>query len=258
MQTLSPKLIAVEGPDGSGKSTVTKYLADRLNALNLPTISTYEVGGTPIGKEIRNICFIKREDETLDPVARLLLVYAARIQHINEVIEPALAQAFNVVTDRFNISTMVYQGIIDKQASLMGKLEEALITTLPDAVFYLDLEPAVALKRRDKRGEVDNNFYKDNIDKTQRIHNAYRTVINIWNHNDLYKHIPIFSIDTSKDEENVKRQIDLAINTLFKLEVEVLIELCDAFKEIADYVENPPEIVVVSITTNPIIYTFNQ
>ncbi len=250
MNTLSPKLIAVEGPDGSGKSTVIKYLADRLNALNLPTVSTYEVGGTPIGKQLRNICFTKREDETLDPVARLLLVYAARIQHINEVITPALDKAFNVVTDRFNISTMVYQGIIDKQALLMGKIESDLITTLPDVIFFLNVNPEIALSRRTQRGNVDNDYYKDNIDKTQRIHNAYRTVITILDHNDLYKPIPIITIDANQDEANVKQQIDLAINKVFNLE-DVRAELQEDFLEIAESIDNPPEIVVVSITTNP-------
>ena len=212
------KLIALEGPDGSGKSTIAKYLVDKLTSLDIPVRHTRETGGTPIGNELRNICYNKRSDEKLSSVARLLLVYAARIQNIDEVIEPALDSGINVVTDRFNISTMVYDGILGKQAALMGQIEEYLVTRLPDVVIYLDVNPTIAAERMRTRGKADNNLYKGSLEKAQQIHNAYRTVITIWKSNDVYKGRPVFTVDANQDEAHVKNQIDLIINAIFNLD----------------------------------------
>ena len=218
MSQTNAKLIALEGPDGSGKSTITKYLEEKLNSLGIPSVRTHEVGGTPIGSELRNICFNKRNDEVLYSAARLLLIYAARIQHVNCVIAPNLESGINVVTDRFNMSTMVYDGVLGNQTLLMSQIEEHVVTMLPNVVIYLDVDPEIASKRMEHRGKVDNTLYKGNKDIAIQVHNAYRKVMAIWKTSDKYKNIPIFIVDAKQNESGVKAQIDLVINTIFNLE----------------------------------------
>src|SRR6187399_111931 len=99
------QFVVVEGMDGSGKSECTAVLAELLRQIppNPEVVQTYKVGGTPIGKKLRELCFRSRQDdgETVDPVARMLMIYASRLQHLRNVVLPATAAGKTVVSDRY-------------------------------------------------------------------------------------------------------------------------------------------------------------
>ena len=99
--------ITVEGIDGSGKSTITKFIASFLQQNNLDCITTKEPGGTRLGDKIRELLLY--DVETIDPMSVLLMIFASRSQHINNLIKPQLNQGKVVICDRFIDSTLAYQ-----------------------------------------------------------------------------------------------------------------------------------------------------
>lgn len=203
------RLIAIEGVDGSGKSTLRDYLVDRLNERGTKAVGTYEVGGTPVGKELRSIAFTKRSDEIIDPTTRLLLVYAARLQHIRTLIEPSILNGLDVVTDRFNASTRVYQGSLDNQAALMNSIEAIaplrVLGTRPDYVIYLKIDAETSVNRVKQRAVNDNDQYKGDIAKAARLVQYYDKEMEKQN-----LHLPnsVFTIDATRSIDQVKRDID--------------------------------------------------
>ncbi len=104
------KFIVLEGGEGAGKSTQAKLLADRLSERGIKTHLTREVGGSPLAEDIRKLWLADR-DEKWDPVTELLLIYAARREHLVKTIKPKMDAGFWVICDRFNDSTVVYQGM---------------------------------------------------------------------------------------------------------------------------------------------------
>ncbi|HSG90775.1 MAG TPA: dTMP kinase [Pseudomonadales bacterium] len=150
------RFITVEGGEGAGKSTNIAALVAHLRARGLEVVLTREPGGTPLAEEIRDLLLARRE-ELMDPVAELLLMFAARAQHVARRIEPALAAGQWVVCDRFTDATYAYQG--------GGRgLDEGLIAELaarvhgslwPDLTLYLDLPPTLGLERTVARGAPD-------------------------------------------------------------------------------------------------------
>ena len=100
INTKTPKFITLEGGEGAGKSTAMRYLQQQLLQLGVDLMTTREPGGTVIAEQIRQI-LLKKQGEALTPATELLLVFAARSQHITEVIRPALASGQWVLCDRF-------------------------------------------------------------------------------------------------------------------------------------------------------------
>lgn len=196
--------VAVEGMDGSGKSTVVKRLTEILTARQNTVVQTHEVGGTPIGKKLRDICFTTT-DEKLDPRARLLMVLASRLQHINEVIRPALKAGSIVVTDRYELSTLVYNVDLDNQSRLYSELPlDALgVDIKPDLYILLDVDHEVAFKRGRARPDVDNDTYKQNLDQARQIKDAY------WRRALQAKHEGVFvrAIKTDGSPEEVEQEL---------------------------------------------------
>jgi len=103
------KFITLEGCEGVGKSTSLEFMANYLRERGIDTIVTREPGGTPLAEEIRALVLNKR-DEAVDATAELLLIFAARAQHVNTVILPALKAGRWVLSDRFTDATYAYQG----------------------------------------------------------------------------------------------------------------------------------------------------
>src|SRR5580698_785012 len=101
--------ITFEGPDGSGKSTQARMLAQRLRAEGRTVLESVEPGGTPIGQQIRRI-LLDPANRELRPLAELLLMFAARAQNVEQWILPALAEGKIVISDRFTDSSVAYQG----------------------------------------------------------------------------------------------------------------------------------------------------
>ena len=148
--------ITLEGPEGAGKSTNRDYLAERLRAEGIEVVLTREPGGTPLAERIRDVLLAQGEEQ-MNPDTELLLVFAARAQHLAEVIRPALARGAVVICDRFTDSTYAYQGggrglsqerIATLEAFVQGDLR-------PDLTLLFDLPVAVGMARASARGRLD-------------------------------------------------------------------------------------------------------
>ena len=160
---MTGKFIVIEGLEGAGKSTAHQCVVDTLKELGVnDVVFTREPGGTPLAEKLRHL--IKHEtEESVTDKAELLMLYAARIQLVDNVIKPALAQGKWVVGDRHDMSSQAYQG--------GGRqLGEAFLTHLkqivlgdfePDLTLYLDIDPAVGLARARGRGELDRIEQQD-------------------------------------------------------------------------------------------------
>lgn len=214
---LRGKFIVCEGADGAGKSTGAAYLTEQLMSLGIPTLLTREVGSTPIGQQLRHLAFTPHPDEVLDPVARLLLVYAARIQNLKCVVEPALAKGTYVVCDRFADSTFVYQGQADGLNYLIQdfeKIEEVkYLAQRPDHLVFFDITAETSLARREARGAVDNTHYKGNLSKAKQVIEHYqRRMVNM----ELRHPQPIHRIDAEQDEEQVNARLSSIAQRLLR------------------------------------------
>ena len=166
--------ITFEGGDGSGKSTQVNLLKEYLDNLNFETIKTREPGGTPSAEILRDL-LTTGEVEKWTPMSEALLMWAARYEHLIQVIEPALNSGKNVICDRFYDSTYAYQGVahnlgIDK----MEKLKKIIIGDIePDVTFVLDIDPKLGLKRSLDRSNQENRFESYNIDFHNKIRSAF-------------------------------------------------------------------------------------
>lgn len=174
---MSGTFITFEGGEGSGKSTQLQLLSKALTAAGTPHVMTREPGGSPGGEAIRKL-LVSGAADAWDPVTETLLFYAARLDHVNKLIKPALEQGKLVLCDRFADSTLVYQGI--------GKgLSEEYIQSLhrltlgnfmPDLTIILDMDPAMGLKRAQARGDSENRFEKLGLDFHQRIRAGFLAI----------------------------------------------------------------------------------
>ncbi|MDD2131393.1 dTMP kinase [Pseudomonas sp. 17391] len=144
--------VSIEGIDGSGKSEQVKRLVDHLRALGLSVLQTKEPDGGHLGREVRAI--LTHADRNLAPAEQLLLVSAARYDHVKNVIRPALANGHWVISDRFVDSTYAFQvAVSDANLHQLFRSATDIVvgTTLPDFTFILDLPLEVAGARRDQR-----------------------------------------------------------------------------------------------------------
>ncbi|WNB74817.1 dTMP kinase [Methylomonas koyamae] len=167
------RFITLEGGEGVGKSTNLQFIRQCLAERDIPLLVTREPGGTPIAEKIRAI-LLERSDEALSEQAELLLVFAARAQHIRHVIEPALLRGEWVVCDRFTDATYAYQGAgRNMDLATIGWLERTVQGGLrPDLTFVLDAPVATGLQRAKRRGELDR-FETEQLDFFERIRQSY-------------------------------------------------------------------------------------
>ncbi len=170
--------IAVEGVDGSGKSGVVRHLIAHVQALGRDVLGTREPGGTPQGEALRGL-LLAGEDDAWDPRAELLLMTAARVQHVARVVLPAVAAGRVVVSDRYAGSTLAYQGAGRGMAeALIRDLHAAVVDDIwPDLTLVLDLDPAIGLARSRKRlavGGIDEGRFESlDLAFHQRIREAF-------------------------------------------------------------------------------------
>jgi dTMP kinase len=145
--------ITLEGIDGAGKSTHLGKLARRLRSAGYRVKATREPGGTRLGEAIRRL-LVERDELRIGPLAELALMYAARAEHIEEVIRPALARGELVLSDRFNAASFAYQGYGRRLGrALVAAFDHAVCGPLqPDLTLVLDLDPRTALARTHSRG----------------------------------------------------------------------------------------------------------
>jgi dTMP kinase len=154
--------ISFEGIEGTGKSTQTRLLAEFLTAEGMAVIRTAEPGGTPISLKIREL-LLSLDSIGMDPMTELLLYNAARVQHLNEIIIPALDRGETVITDRFSDSTLAYQGYgrgIDRQK--IDSLDRVSTGRMrPDLTLLLDIEVETGLRRNREINKRDRLELED-------------------------------------------------------------------------------------------------
>ena len=154
------KYIVIEGLEGAGKTTARNVVGDTLKALGVADmVFTREPGGTQLAEKLRSLVLDIKSvgDEVITDKAEVLMFYAARVQLVETVIKPALAEGKWVIGDRHDLSTQAYQGGgrgIDQ--TMLATLRDAVLGDFrPDLTLYLDVTPEVGLKRARARGELD-------------------------------------------------------------------------------------------------------
>ena len=171
--------ITFEGGDGSGKSTQVNFLFNYLTSKKIDTIKTREPGGTPSAENLREL-LTKGEINKWQPITESLLMWAARFEHIHEVISPSLEMGKTVICDRFYDSTYAYQGIahnlglekmIELKSLIIGNIE-------PSVTFILDIDPNIGLERTKDRGNSENRFENFDLDFHKQIRKGFLDIAN--------------------------------------------------------------------------------
>lgn len=210
MSSLTGKLIVIEGLEGAGKSTAVNIVTEYLSELQIKTITTREPGGTAIGEQLRTIIKNPEYSDILEDRSELLLLYVARIQLIEQIIKPALREGYWVVADRFELSTIAYQGggrglnfniIKDLSAFCLNGFK-------PHLTLYLDINPELGMQRAKLRGQFDR-IEQQSIDFFHRVHESYIQHV---------KNAPdISTIDASQTLPAVKQAIHNVLNEFIEL-----------------------------------------
>ncbi len=165
------RFITLEGIDGAGKSTHHAWLADYLRALGKEVVCTREPGGTALGEKLRALLL----SEPMHRETEVLLMFAARREHIDQVIEPALQRGAWVVSDRFTDASFAYQcGGRGVPTSKLDALEAWVLDGLaPDLTFLFDIAPEVARQRLAGTGVAPDRFEQEKAEFFGRVRAAY-------------------------------------------------------------------------------------
>jgi dTMP kinase len=166
------RFISFEGSEGAGKSTVIQAVAAHLSTRGIDHIITREPGGTTVGERIRALLLVPEQNIVAD--AELLLMYAARVQHYQTVIQPALQAGKQVLCDRFHDSSFAYQGYgRDLGIARLQILDDwALAGARPDRTVLLDVDPVTGLQRAGKTGVADR-FEQEDLEFFQRVRQGF-------------------------------------------------------------------------------------
>lgn len=167
------RFITLEGTEGVGKSTNLRFIESVLRQHQISYQLTREPGGTPLAEEVRELLLANRDEDVADD-AELLLVFAARAQHLARVIRPTLAEGRWVLCDRFTDATFAYQGGgrgLSKE--MISQLEVMVQRGLqPDLTILLDLPVEIGLARASQRGDLDR-FENERVAFFDQVRNAY-------------------------------------------------------------------------------------
>lgn len=169
------KFITVEGIEGAGKSTALQFIENHLRTLGKSVLVTREPGGTPLAELIRQMMLDPKQIEAIHSDTELLLVFAARSQHVNVIILPALNSGTWVLSDRFIDATYAYQGggrgiAADK----IGLLDKWIVNNYyPDLTILMDVPPEVGLLRAKNRKNSLDRIEQENIDFFVHVRNSY-------------------------------------------------------------------------------------
>ncbi|MRX26899.1 dTMP kinase [Kangiella sp. HZ709] len=170
------KFITIEGTEGVGKSTNIAFITQWLSDKGIEIMHSREPGGTPLAEEIRELLLNKR-DEQVDSRTELLLMFAARCQHVSQKIRPALDAGHWVLSDRFTDASYAYQGAGRELG--FERLEElddwSLQGFKPDLTIMLDLPIEIGLERAEQRGEKDR-FESEQIEFFKRVRDGYLAI----------------------------------------------------------------------------------
>ena len=168
------RFITLEGGEGAGKSTQAAILADRLRALDLDVVLTREPGGSPSAEEVRRLV-VEGEAGRWSPIAETLLMNAARADHLEQVIRPALERGAWVICDRFADSTRAYQGAGGGvPPEVIAVIEQAVVgDDRPDLTLVFDLPVEVGLERAFGRGLFEARFESKGVEFHRRLRDRF-------------------------------------------------------------------------------------
>lgn len=195
--------LSFEGIDGSGKSTQARRLAEALRGLGHAVTLTREPGGSPGAEEIRRLV-LEGDPDRWSAETEILLFTAARRDHLEKTIRPALARGEIVITDRFADSTRIYQGITRGDlVATVDRLHDLMIGTEPDLTILVDIDPAVGLSRARARAGTELRFEDMGLATQTRMRAGFL---------DLAARHPRFRlIDGARDEGAVAADILAAV-----------------------------------------------
>jgi dTMP kinase len=205
------RFIVLEGLEGAGKSTamstIQRVLQSRVNL-----VTTREPGGTELGESVRKILKNTQHMVSIEPKSELLLFYAARVQLLHEVIQPALAQGTWVLADRFELSTLAYQGAgRGLDMGFIHQLSDYCLSGFqPDLLIFLDLPPEIGLSRILKRGEKDRIELESAV-FFERVYAGYHTEIK------RFPHVQI--VDATCPLEEVQKKLEQILDTYLSAHV---------------------------------------
>ncbi|MCL2898561.1 dTMP kinase [Brenneria tiliae] len=199
------KFIVLEGLEGAGKTSARNVVVETLGEYGVDrVIFTREPGGTPLAEKLRELIKQGTADEKVTDKAEILMLYAARVQLVENVIKPALAQGNWVIGDRHDLSSQAYQGGgrgIDPQ--LLLSLRDAVLGDFrPDLTLYLDLPPALGLQRARQRGELDR-IEQESFAFFERTRARYQAL--------AAQDRSIITIDASQPMANVRADIQAVL-----------------------------------------------
>ena len=203
------KFLTIEGTEGVGKTTNIEFIKQWLDANQISFVNTREPGGTPLAEEIREVLLSNR-DEKVCSKAELLMMFAGRAQHIDQVIEPELVQGNWVLCDRFTDATYAYQGAGREMGNhLIAELETMVQGTMrPDLTLILDVPVELGLERAGKRSQPDR-FELEKTDFFNRVCQAYLSMAK--QNPQRYK-----IIDASQSLDTVQQQIADTLNNFLQ------------------------------------------
>ena len=167
-----PRLVTLEGGEGAGKSTVLAALRDTLASAGHEVVCTREPGGTPLAEQIRDLLLDPRHEPPAQET-ELLLMFAARAQHVRETVLPALARGAWVLSDRFTDASYAYQGgARGGDVQFIAELERRVVGIEPGLTLLLDVPVQVGLSRMRGRGDADR-IESEREDFFERVRTAY-------------------------------------------------------------------------------------
>ncbi|HEY7739692.1 MAG TPA: dTMP kinase [Steroidobacteraceae bacterium] len=203
------RFITFEGAEGVGKSTQVARAASHLRARGLDPLVTREPGGTPLAEQLRRFV-LEPQDGPVDQSTELLLIFAARANHVASVIRPALRRGRWVLCDRFTDATLAYQGGGSgmNEAWIRQLARIAHPRLLPDLTLLLDVEPSVATARLARRGGRADRFESEGGAFFERVRRRYLAIA-------AAEPGRVRVIDASKGEGEVADAIARAIDTAF-------------------------------------------
>jgi len=205
--------ITIEGGEGTGKSTQINHLIDRLRALRIDGVKTREPGGSPGAERIRAL-ILTAEQARFDPLTEILLFFAARNDHLQHVIRPALIAGKWVICDRFSDSTRVYQGGANGlEGAVLDQIDQWVVRdTQPELTLILDLPVEIGLARaKARRGnDAADGFEAESIGFHQTLREAYLALARSYPERCVV-------IDAEGDEEAVAERIWRVVSERFLL-----------------------------------------